>query len=144
MRKIIAILAIVLLIVILLLIRAFEETLFYDPLLEYFKGDYKQLPVPDLVFGKLLLHTGFRFLLNSLASLGILWFVFKDKEIMKLSVLLYVLVFAVLITLFSIILKTSSPTSDPMILFYVRRFLIQPLLLLLLLPAFYFHKKKTV
>ena len=40
-----------------------------------------------------------------------------------------------------VLLLNTSADGDHMALFYVRRFLIQPLFLLLLLPAFYFHKR---
>jgi exosortase F-associated protein len=40
-----------------------------------------------------------------------------------------------------VFLLESSAAGEHMALFYVRRFLIQPLFLLLLLPAFYFHKR---
>ena len=131
-----------LLILLLLLVRAFEESLFYDPLLNYFKGDYKNLPIPQMENAKLYLNVVFRFAINSLISLGILWFIFRDKDIVKLSTLLFVIVFLLLFFAFVFIIQTATTSTDPWALFYVRRFLIQPLLLLLLLPAFYFQKQK--
>ena len=41
------------LILLLILIRAFEETLFYDPFLNYFKDEYSQLPFPKINIFKL-------------------------------------------------------------------------------------------
>lgn len=127
----------------LVLIRAFENMLFYDPLLEFFKADYKTLSLPVMNIFDLQASVALRFFLNTVISFAILWLVFLDKEIIKLSVILYVILFAVFFTAFSFIVYTSEGTVDHMVLFYVRRFLIQPLFLLVLIPAFYFHKYKS-
>ena len=125
-----------------ILVRAFENKLFYDPLLQYFKGDYNSLPLPEMDIFALQLGVVFRFVLNTSFSLGILWLIFSDVEILKVSVMLYGLLFILLFIAFSIIVYTSGEGSNYMMLFYVRRFLIQPLFLLILLPAFYFQKQK--
>lgn len=126
----------------LLLIRGYEDVLFYDPLLDYFKGDYKNLPLPDMDVVMLQLGVGFRYVLNTAISLGILWLIFKDVEIIKLSAVLYVALFVLLLMAFNFIIYTSEGVENQLTLFYVRRFLIQPVFLLVLLPAFYFQKKK--
>ena len=41
------------LILLLILIRAFEDTLFYDPFLNYFKTEYAHLPLPRINIFKL-------------------------------------------------------------------------------------------
>ncbi len=143
MKKPLKILGIIVFASLLVLIRFFEETLFYDPLLEFFKMDYKTLPLPKMDIYPLLTSVVFRFLMNTILSLAILWFVFRDKEIIKFSVILYSFLFILLFTAFIFIVFTSEGTSSHMVLFYVRRFLIQPLFLLLLLPAFYFQKYKS-
>ncbi|MDN3724501.1 exosortase F system-associated protein [Aequorivita sp. SDUM287046] len=124
-------------------IRAFESDLFYDPLLDFFKMDYKFLPLPVMDQFKLFLGVAIRFLLNTFISLIIIWLVFGEKEIVKLSVFLYVVLFIILFSFFCFLIITSEGTTEHFILFYVRRFLIQPLFLLLLLPAFYFQKYKS-
>ena len=126
----------------LLLVRLFEAELFYDPLLSFFKQHYLNQKVPDVEFGKLLLHTTYRFLVNTLISLLILWAAFRDKDVIKFSVVLYVLAFVVLLPWMGWLVANATPESNYNILFYVRRFLIQPLFVLLLLPAFYYHKQK--
>ena len=143
MKKLFKIVGIVILAVLLVLIRTYENTLFYDPLLEFFKADYKTMPLPKM--DTLALQTGIalRFLMNTIISLAIIWLVFKDKEIIKLSALLYGILFAFLFFAFSFIIYTSNETDGHLVLFYVRRFLIQPLFLLILLPAFYFQKYKS-
>jgi len=143
MKKPLKILGIIVFASFLVLIRAFEDTLFYDPLLEFFKMDYNTLPLPKMDIFRLLAAVALRFLINTILSLAILWFVFKDREIIKFSAILYGFLFVILFMAFIFIVYTSEGTSSHMVLFYVRRFLIQPLFLLLLLPAFYFQKYKS-
>lgn len=124
----------------LILIRAFEADLFYDPFLEFFKNDYLYLDIPVFDLSKLLEFTMLRFFLNTLLSLGIIYFVFEDKGILKFSVLIYGIAYIILILLF-LCLVLNAKQDNYFILFNIRRFLIQPILLLLLLPAFYYHKQ---
>jgi len=126
----------------LILIRLFEAQLFYDPLLKFFKQDYLYQKVPDADFAKLMLNTALRFLLNTIISLTILYVVFQEKEIVKFSVFVYALAFLILFPWMILLITNASPESNYNVLFYVRRFLIQPIILLLLLPAFYYHKYK--
>jgi len=128
--------------ILLLLVRAYEEMLFYDPLLEYFKMDYKNSPLPEMDFISLQWGVFLRYMLNTAISFIIIWLVFMDREIIKLSLVLYAILFIVLFLAFSVIIYTSDASTDQFVLFYVRRFLIQPLFLLILLPAFYFQKYK--
>jgi len=141
MTKTLKIIILVLLASLLVLVRMFENELFYDPLLFFFKSDYSNNPLPEINSFKLLGNITFRFLLNTIISLGILWVIFRDKGILKLSVFLFGILFCVLMLAFSYLLFYSNSESF-LPLFYVRRFLIQPILLLVLLPAFYFQKKK--
>lgn len=129
--------------ILLLLIRANEETLFYDPLLEFFKMDYKILPLPEMDFFALGLNVAYRYFLNTVISIAILWLVFWNRGIVKLSTLIYIVLFFVFFAVFMVIIYTSKGTGDQLVLFYVRRFLIQPIFLLILLPAFYFQRLKT-
>ncbi len=130
---------VILLFGLLVCIRSFASDLFYDPLITFFKTNHSTDVLPDMDVPKLLLHTSFRFLLNTIISLGILWAIFKRVDVIKVSALLFGCVF-VLLMLFFWILLGSDQAGGHMALFYVRRFLIQPLFLLLLIPAFYFQK----
>jgi exosortase F-associated protein len=120
-------------------VRAFESNLFYDPFLIYFEGDYMSLPLPE--FNALLLFLGllFRYILNTVLSLGIIYFLFKDKEMIKFTSILYLFFFLVLMGAFFFILYFYGSQNN-LVLFYVRRFLIQPLFVILFIPAFYFQK----
>ena len=123
-------------------IRFFEEKLFYDPFLSYFKNDYLNLPFPDFKGIGLFFSLLFRYVLNSSLSLAVIYFLFKDVSITKFAFLLYLLLFFILIVMFFGIVLFFDEESN-FILFYVRRFIIQPLFLLLFIPAFYFQKKHS-
>ncbi len=120
-------------------VRLFQSELFYDPFIEFFKQEYYTLAFPELLSGKMLLNTAFRFLINAGLSLTILYLIFKEKRIVVLSSIIYGLTFIVLFAFFWYLIQAESTAYSA--IFYVRRFLIQPLLLLLLLPAFYYNKK---
>lgn len=123
----------------LILIRFFEDSLFYDPYLTFFQNDYLYLDSPRREVIKLVGFTTLRYVLNSVISLGILYVVFKDKSIVKFSAIVYGIAFVILIILF--LYFVANPKQEDYYLFFnIRRFLIQPLLLILLLPAFYYHK----
>lgn len=143
MNKFLKVLGILALASLLVLIRAFEDALFYDPLLHFFEMDYKSMPLPEMDTFALQTGIALRFLLNTIISLAILWLVFQDRGIIKLSLILYSFLFAILFMAFSFIIFTSEESSGHFVLFYIRRFLIQPLFLLILLPAFYFQKYKS-
>ena len=127
------------LLLLLVLIRTFEETLFYDPFLEYYKDEYSQMAFPKLNIFKLFFSLGMRFYLNTLISLMLLYVIFKDKQIIKFTALLYVILGSILMISFLFILTFFAEESK-MTLFYIRRFLIQPIFILLFIPAFYYQK----
>ncbi len=122
-------------------IRGFESDLFYDPLIQFFKTDHTTGTLPAFDTLKLLGSISLRYLANTFLSLIILWVLFRDRGIIKLSVMIYLIFFILLMIAYCLLLFYSEP-AEYVPLFYVRRFLIQPLLLLILLPAFYFHKRK--
>lgn len=125
----------------LILIRWFENELFYDPFLAFFKNDYLYTDTPEVDVLKATLFTVFRFALNTTISLAILFVFFKDKGIIKFSMLIYTIAFAILIAAY--LYFVLNPKQETYYLFFnMRRFLIQPIILILLLPAFYYHKLK--
>lgn len=137
--NIISAIAIVLLLALLAVVRFYQEALFYDPLVPFFKTDSVILPFLDMP--KLVGGLTFRYLINTVLSLAILWFCFKDKNIIRLTSLLYGVFFAVLIIAFIIIINAEKPNL--LAIFYIRRFLIQPLFLILFIPAFYYQKRSV-
>ena len=94
--------------------------------------------LPKLDFFSLLLNISLRYWLNSALSILTLVLFFPRKGIFKISLLLYVALFVLLIIAFSVIVMTYDQHLS-MLLFYVRRFLIQPIFLLVLVPAFYYN-----
>lgn len=127
------------LILVLMAIRGFEDVLFYDPYLTFFENDYLYIDNPRREVAKLVLFTSLRYLLNTLASLGILYLIYNDKIMIKFSIVLYGLAYVLLLIPF--LYFVINPRQEDYYLFFnVRRFLIQPIGLILLLPAFYYYK----
>ncbi|MGO4772518.1 exosortase F system-associated protein [Flavobacterium sp. W22_SRS_FK3] len=119
------------------LVRAFENQLFYDPFLDYFESDFKNLPIPEFDVLKLFFGLFFRYLLNTILSLILIYNLFRVPGILKFTTFIYVFFLVMLFVMFFIILN-YFPESN-WLLFYVRRFIIQPILVLLFIPAFYYQ-----
>ena len=134
------ILGIITLIIALACVRAFENELFYDPFLEYFKSNYQNSNLPQADSFYLFVSYFFRYFINSIISVAIIYIVFKDFEMIKFISILYITFFIMLIFLFFATLKYFGD-SNKMFLFYIRRFIIQPIFLMLFLAGFYFQKK---
>ena len=129
----------VLLILLLVLVRAFENELFYDPFLNYYRSDFNALPLPQFNWFYFFISLLFRYGLNTLISLALIYVVFNEKEIVKFTAVLYILFFVILFFwLCSVIYFSAS--EHKMLLFYIRRFLIHPIFVLLFIPAFYFQR----
>ncbi|MEZ4977448.1 MAG: exosortase F system-associated protein [Flavobacteriaceae bacterium] len=141
MSKTVRYILIFLLIIMLVLIRQFESVLFYDPYLVFFQNDYLYIDSPRQETFKLVAFTSLRYVMNTLISLGILYLAFMDKSIVKFSVLVYTVAYAILILIF-LYFVINPKQEDYYLFFNVRRFLIQPVILLLLLPAFYYNRLK--
>ncbi|WP_298902407.1 exosortase F system-associated protein [uncultured Psychroserpens sp.] len=141
MRKPLTYIALIVLFGLLVLIRLFENELFYDPYLLFFKSDYLHMDYPRREVLKLSLFTTLRFVLNTVISLGIIFLFFRDKSIVKFSVLVYGVAYLILM-IFFLYFVINPRQEDYYLFFNFRRFLIQPILLLLLVPAFYYYKLK--
>ncbi|MFV8391848.1 exosortase F system-associated membrane protein [Flavobacterium sp. LB2P6] len=128
------------LVVLLALVRAFENQLFYDPFLDFFKKDFTRLPLPSFNSTQLFLGLLFRYTVNTAISLGIIYVIFKDVAMVKFAFVLYYFFFMILIVAFFYIVYFAQEHSN-WILFYVRRFLIQPIFVLLFVPGFYYQKQ---
>lgn len=139
MNTYIKIILLVILFMILFAIRGYGNTLFYDPLIAYFKNDYLYMYLPVLETWRLVVNMLFRYTLNSLVTLAVIWVLFERKDYLKFSGFFLMFAFMVLIVAFVMLLKNDF--EDGYLLpFYIRRFIIHPLFLLLLLPAFYYQK----
>ena len=139
MNKYIKIVLALILFSLLFVVRAYESQLFYDPLLEYFKNDYLYKYIYNIDIWRLTVDMLFRYSLNSLISLGIIWVFFERKDYLKFSGFFLMLAFMILIVVFVLLLRDDFE-SGYLLPFYIRRFIIHPIFLLLLLPAFYYQK----
>ena len=142
MKKSVRIGLIIVLFLMLILVRAVVQPYFYDPLLDYFKHDFLNASIPELNFGAYFLNIFYRYALNSIISLAIIYLVFNDVKSLYFSIKFYVFAFA-LLSLLLFILLNFNIAPNYMLTFYVRRFLIQPLFVFILLPAFYYQKLKS-
>ena len=124
----------------LILIRVYEEQIFYDPYLAFFRSDYLYMDSPRRETFKLTMFTILRYVINSSLSLLILFVLFKDKGIIKFSALIFGIALVILLPIF-LYFVINPKQEDYYLFFNVRRFLIQPIILLLLIPAFYYYKR---
>lgn len=142
MKKGIRILIVIILFLLLVAVRGLLEPFFYDPLVFYFKSDYLHKAIPEVNLSLYFLNIFLRYSINAIISVAILNLIFLDKSIFRFVVKFYALSFIILaITLF--ILLKFNIESNYLLVFYVRRFLIQPLFILILIPAFYFQGLKS-
>lgn len=139
MKKALKYTSLVILIALLFLIRAFENELFYDPLIKYFQNDYLYSTIPEVNIWKLVVDLLFRYTLNSLISLAIIYLAFNKKSFVKFAGFFLMLAFVILLVVFVFLLKDEFKHGY-LFPFYIRRFLIHPLFLLLLFPSFYYIK----
>lgn len=120
-------------------VRFFEDQIFYDPFAAYFKNDYLNLAFPDYEFWPLLTSMTLRFVLNTFFSLAIVQILFQDKKLTQFAGVLYAVFFVLLVSVFFTLIHFAEQ-HQYFVLFYVRRFLIQPLFVLLFVPAFYYQR----
>ena len=120
-------------------IRMVEGDLFYDPFLEYFHEANKHIAVPEFVWSKLITNHLFRFLLNLICSAIILQAIFNNKKWTVQGIVLMILVFAITFPVYLYCLHTELEIGY-LFTFYMRRFVIQPIILLLIIPLFYYRK----
>ena len=130
---------VVILFLLLVAIRGFEDLLFYDPYLTFFENDYLYIDNPRREIAKLVFNTTLRFALNTFISLGILYLIFNDKSIIKFSGLVYIIAYILLLIPF-LYFVINPKKEDYYLFFNIRRFLIQPIILILLFPSFYYYK----
>ena len=132
----------IVLIVLLVMVRVFENELFYDPFLDFFKKDFENLTLPVVNHAKLALGLFMRYGFNSLLSLFLIYIVYQDFDLVKFISVVYAFLFVVLMLCFFIVLLNAIPNQN-WILFYIRRFLIQPIFLLLFFAGIYYQKRNS-
>ncbi|WP_282072716.1 exosortase F system-associated membrane protein [Polaribacter atrinae] len=129
----------ILLFLLLFVVRSASSNLFYDPLMEYFKNDYLYKNIDQIDVWRLMLHMLYRYVLNSVITLGLIWVLFERKDYLKFSTFFLMIAFVLLMVIFMILIRDNFE-GGYLLPFYIRRFIIHPLFLLILLPAFYYQK----
>ncbi|MEI7487413.1 MAG: exosortase F system-associated protein [Chryseobacterium sp.] len=121
-------------------VRALEDRIFYDPFLNYFHEANKNIPFPDFEWGKLIIGHLFRFILNLFFSCVIIHFIFKNKEWTIQGAFLITIIFLITFPIYLYRIYDRFEVGY-LFSFYMRRFVIQPLILLLIIPLFYYRKQ---
>lgn len=125
----------------LILVRKYEEVLFYDPFLWYFKHSERTIfPIVD--FPRLYASLSFRYALNALLSVLIIAVWFQNKQYTKFTIVTLIAGFVVLLPLYHLAILDKFELGAN-IGFYIRRFLIQPMFVLILIPAFLYQNYQT-
>lgn len=118
-------------------VRVVESQLFYDPILAFFKDG--KSPFPAIEWSKIILHHIFRFSLNLIFSLGIIYFAFLNKKWVAQAGILIILSFLIFFPIYLYCLYSEFEFGR-LFGFYIRRMVIQPILLLIILPLFYYRQ----
>ncbi|PQJ69362.1 MULTISPECIES: exosortase F system-associated membrane protein [Polaribacter] len=139
MNKYIKIALVLILFLLLFVVRSVSSELFYDPLVVYFKNDYLYKSVYNVDIWRLTVNMFYRYLLNSIISLSLIWVLFERKDYLKFSSFFLMIAFMILIVVFVFLIRDNFQ-SGYLLPFYIRRFIIHPIFLLILLPAFYYQK----
>ncbi|WP_158838911.1 exosortase F system-associated membrane protein [Polaribacter sp. L3A8] len=139
MNKYIKIALVLILFLLLFVVRSVASKLFYDPLVMYFKNDYLYKSIDNIDVWRLTVNLLYRYILNSIISLGLIWVLFERKDYLKFSAFFLMLAFMILIVVFVFLIRDNFE-SGYLLPFYIRRFIIHPIFLLILLPAFYYQK----
>lgn len=121
-------------------VRILEDKLFYDPLLAYFHDSNENMKLPQVEWTKLIFGHLSRFVLNLIFSCVIIHFIFKNKQWTQQGALLIFIVFAITFPIYLFCIDNNFEIGY-LFSFYMRRFVIQPLILLLIVPIFYYRKK---
>ena len=130
----------ILLFTLLVMVRAFQNQLFYDPFINYFSNDFLSSPIPQYDTLKLFTSLLLRYAINSIISLGIIYVIFRKKGLVKFSIKFFIAAF-IFLGLFYFILLQLEMLDGYLLTFYIRRFLIHPLFVLILVPSFYYQRK---
>ena len=121
-------------------VRALESTLFYDPFLDYFHEANKNIEFPAFEWGKLIAGHLFRFLLNLMFSCLIIYGVFHNKRWTLQGAVMITIVFIIALPIYLYCISDRFEVGY-LFSFYMRRFVIQPLIILLIVPMFYYRKQ---
>lgn len=123
----------------LIAVRMVEAEIFYDPFQDFFHLANKHAAFPDFKWEPLILNYLFRFSLNLLLSTAVVYLIFRNKQWTLQAVVLMLIVFAITFPIYLYCIHTKFEIGY-LFSFYMRRFVIQPLILLLIIPLFYYRQ----
>ena len=123
-------------------VRILEDRIFYVPFLNYFHEANKNIPFPSFEWGKLISGYLFRFILNLLFSCVVIHFWFKNRQWTIQGAILITIIFAITFPIYLYSIYDRFEIGY-LFSFYMRRFVIQPLILLLIIPMFYYRKQTS-
>ncbi|WP_160137096.1 exosortase F system-associated membrane protein [Chryseobacterium sp. c4a] len=121
-------------------VRMLEDQLFYDPFLDYFHEANKNIAFPVFEWRQLIGGNVLRFTLNLFFSCLIIQGLFKKKQWTFQGALMMVIVFAISFPIYLYCIQDKFEIGY-LFSFYMRRFVIQPLIILLIVPMFYYRKQ---
>ncbi|MCD9618750.1 exosortase F system-associated membrane protein [Chryseobacterium gleum] len=121
-------------------VRILEGIIFYDPFLDYFHEANKNIDFPAFEWGKLIAGHVFRFILNLFFSCLIIYGLFKNKGWTIQGAIMMTVVFAITLPIYLYCIHDRFEVGY-LFSFYMRRFVIQPLIILLIVPMFYYRKQ---
>lgn len=120
-------------------VRMLEDQIFYDPFLNYFHEARKNIPFPEFEWVPLVFSYVFRFILNLFFSCVIIHFLFKNREWTVQGALLISIIIFITFPIYLYCIHDRFQIGY-LFSFYMRRFVIQPMILLLIVPLFYYRK----
>ena len=120
-------------------VRILEDQIFYDPFINYFHIANKHAHFPDFEWFKVIINYVLRFGFNLILSAIIIHFIFKNKDCTVQAVILMLIIFAITLPIYLYCIDTKFEIGY-LFSFYIRRFVIQPLILLMIIPLFYYRK----
>ena len=122
-------------------VRVVGKSVFYDPLIEYFKAaDYSNHSIPSINQLTYYFHLCIRYIINSSISVLIIYLFFQKKEMLKLSALVFG--FGLILSLGILSYQLNTEHTNFILLLFARRIIMHPVIVLILLPAFYFQMKQ--
>ncbi|MCJ7934277.1 MAG: exosortase F system-associated protein [Chryseobacterium sp.] len=121
-------------------VRVLEDQIFYDPFLGYFHEAIKNIEFPEFDWGRLVAGHLFRFILNLIFSCLIIQGLFKNRQWTLQGAVLITIVFAITFPVYLYCIHDRFEIGY-LFSFYMRRFVIQPLIILLVVPMFYYRKQ---
>lgn len=123
-------------------VRIFQDNLFFDPYLKFFENKlaFENTALNEKSY-EIMLYISLRYLLNSFLTLLFIYFLFLQKAFVSSSFFVLLLVFVVLFPVYYYFVMVDF-REHTLVGFYVRRIMIQPIVLLLLVPSFYYLKKE--